>query len=146
MKAALIYFAIVNLLLVIKLGWDWYSKNKKKRIINHGRSVVADGVVYVLSSYFLFCAPDWCSLFFMFGVLFISAGYRWVFFDIIFNLINGDKWDHYGNSSKFDLFMIKLRDGWSIKILKKQVTIRLGKWVILAKAIPIIIGTILVLL
>ena len=103
----IIYFIIaVNLLLAFKLAWDWYAKNKKKRIINHFRSALIDGMLYLFFIY-IFKLP-W-------GVFFVAIFYRWILFDLIFNILNGDKWNHYGESSYLDRLM-KKTGNWHIVI------------------------------
>lgn len=108
MSPVLIYILIVVGQLFIKAFGDWWYKAKKKKIINHVVSVAIDGVIYVLAAYFLFCAPDWCSLRFMFGIIALSAGFRWIFYDLLYNFINNHKWSHYGGSSLVDKFQKKM--------------------------------------
>ena len=117
-----IYIAIVNVLLVFKLWHDWHAKNVEKRIINHELSAVIDTFIYLVSAYWLFgfSAAGWI----------ISAlAYRWIVFDVGFNLINKDKWDHYGKSSWLD----------------RQLT-KLGKFHLLPKLLLLALGIILITL
>ena len=116
----MIYFIIiVNVLLAFKLWWDYRAKNKG-RIINHGLSAGIDGLIYVISAWFLFGfdAGGW---------IVIAIGYRWIFFDLLFNKLNGWKWNHYGRSS------------WQDRQLKK-----LGKYHLIPKFALIIIGIIII--
>jgi len=116
----MIYFTLlVVVLLAFKLGWDYYAKNVRKRIIDHRRSAVIDGVLYTV-----------CLLYFglNFGWFFIALSFRWIFFDLFFNLLNKDAWNHYGTSSLLDKILIKT-----------------GKYHLLIKLIPILAGLIIVL-
>lgn len=124
----LIYIGIINVLLGFKLFWDYRAKNKQRRIINHSRSSIIDGTLYTVSLYALFCMSE-CSPLFIIGGVILSAVYRWILFDIFFNLLNKDKWNHYGQSSKLDLFLAKT-----------------GKYHMLVKSSPAILGIILLLL
>jgi hypothetical protein len=114
------FIITVNILLAFKLAWDWYAKNKQKMVINHAKSAFFDGFVYVVAAWFSFGLSG-------IGWVIVAVGYRWIMFDILFNLINGDKWNHYGNSA------------WTDKQLKK-----LGKWHLIPKIGVIIIGIILI--
>jgi len=97
-KEEWIFFAIVNLLLIIKLAWDWYAKNKQKRVISHSRSVLFDGALYAI---FVYIIPlSWTYIL-------TGGAYRWIFFDYFFNKLNGWRWDHYGKTSRIDVFMGK---------------------------------------
>lgn len=117
-----IYTLIVNALLAFKLWWDYRAK-KSGRIINHFQSATIDGLLYAVAAYFLFDLQLAISMFLF------AVGYRWIFFDLIFNKINGWKWNHYGTSSKLDLFLAKC-----------------GKWHFLVKLIPIILGVLIIVL
>lgn len=119
------YAIIVNLLLAFKVIWDYQAKNKEHRIINHARSAIIDGAIYVVASWLLFL-PD---VYTIAGAVILAVGYRWIAFDVSFNLANGDKWNHYGTSSVLDKLMTKA-----------------GKYHILIKAVPIVIGIILCLI
>ncbi len=93
----MIFIIIVNILLGFKLYWDKRAKNKG-RIINHAFSATVDTLIYILSAWWLFGVDA--------GGWIISAlGYRWIFFDLLFNKMNGWKWNHYGLSSRIDRFM-----------------------------------------
>lgn len=118
----MVYTLIVNGLLAFKLIWDYQAKNKEHRVINHGRSALIDVAIYIISGYLIY--KDFRIVG---AILLISLGYRWIMFDIIFNLLNKDKWNHYGESSLLD------------KILKKT-----GKFHLVIKALPIILGLILI--
>jgi len=118
------YIIIVNVLLAFKLGWDWYAKNKKKRIINHTKSAAIDGALYLAAAYLSFSGIILIS-----GWIILAVGYRWLAFDVLFNLLNKDKWDHYGTSSKLDLWLTKL-----------------GKYHLAPKIGLIVLGVILILL
>ena len=112
-------------MLIFKLWWDYRAKNKKKRIINHLQSSLIDGGIYLVSSVLLF-HNDISTVF---GAVFLALGFRWVAFDILFNLLNGWKWNHYGQSSKLDLFLK-----------------RCGKYHMIPKGIVLLIGIILILI
>ena len=111
------FLIAVNFLLAFKLGWDYYAKNVQKRIINHQRSAIIDGAIYTA-----------CILYFGldYGWFFIALSFRWILFDLLFNLLNKDKWNHYGTSSVLDKFLSKT-----------------GKWHLVIKLIPAIVGIIL---
>lgn len=126
MIGTIVYFGIVNLVLTFKLWWDYKQKNKGI-IINHKMSALRDGAIYVVTSYFIYCFPSFCSFWFLFGIVLTSAGYRWIVFDLVFNHLNGWKWDHYGLSSWLDQKMYIL-----------------GKYHLIPKVLVIVIGLILV--
>jgi len=114
---------IVNLLLVFKVIWDYQAKNKEHRVINHGRSGIIDGALYVASAWILY------GMIYILPLVLLASGYRWIVFDIAFNLANKDKWNHYGDTSSLDKFM------------KKS-----GKYHILIKSVPVIAGIIILCL
>lgn len=117
------YAIIVNLLLVFKVIWDYQAKNKEHRIIDHARSAIIDGAIYVFAAWILLGAD------YIIGATLIAVGYRWIMFDLAFNLANKDKWNHYGTSSVLDRFLTKM-----------------GKYHLLIKAIPVVVGVILCLI
>ena len=117
------FVLIVNLLLVFKVIWDYQAKNKEHRIVNHGKSAVIDGVIYVFAAWIL---HGWDHIV---PLTLIAVGYRWVVFDIVFNLVNKDAWNHYGKSALLDRFLTKT-----------------GKFHLLIKLIPIILGIVLLCL
>lgn len=118
---ALIWFInIVTILLLFKIWWDKRAKDSG-RIINHSLSAAIDGLLYTLSAWFLF---GWDSG----GWIVLAIGYRWLLFDISFNLVNGWKWNHYGLSSKLDKFLHSL-----------------GKFHLLPKIFIIALGIILII-
>jgi len=119
----MIYALIVTVLLAFKVVWDYIAKTSG-RIINHSRSALIDVSIYLFTASLLMY-PNFLDIL---GAVILACGYRWIAFDIIFNLINNDKWDHYGTSSKLDVLMTKA-----------------GKYHLLIKAVPIIIGIILCL-
>lgn len=125
----LIYIAIFISQLGIKAFGDWWYKKYEKKIINHGASVIIDGLIYTLAAYFLFCAPNQCSVLFMFGIVWLSGSTRGLLYDLIYNWINNHRWNHYGNSAY-----------WG-KIMKK-----VGKWHMLVKFGLIVIGIILIII
>ena len=102
MNPVQIYIAIFLGQLIVKGIGDWWYKNKKKKIIPHGVSVAIDGLIYLLAAYFLFCAPEWCSVWFMVGVMFTSGAARWILYDLIYNIVNKEKLNHLGGSSGLD--------------------------------------------
>ena len=101
MSPVLIYIAIFIILLLFKGWWDHRAK-KKGRIISHSRSSIIDGVLYLVSAYFLFCAPVWCSVWFMVGVMWASFAARWLLYDLLYNVINKEKYNHLGGSAGLD--------------------------------------------
>ena len=111
------YAIIVNLLLAFKVIWDYQAKNEEHRIINHGRSAIIDGAIYVLAAWLL---HGWV---YIIPLTLIAVGYRWIVFDLAFNLANRDKWNHYGTSSVLDRFLTKM-----------------GNYHLLIKAIPVVAG------
>lgn len=129
MIPVIIYISIFTAQIGVKAFGDWWYKKHKKKIINHTLSSAIDTSIYLLSAYFLFCAPSWCSLFFMFGIVFVSWGSRWIIYDLVYNWINKEKWNHYGES------------GWLDNNLKK-----IGKYHLAPKFGLIIIGIILLIL
>jgi hypothetical protein len=64
---------------------------------------VIDGCIYVVSSLFLF--NDWFDAI---GFVVMASGYRWLVFDLLFNWLNGWKWNHEGVSPDLDKFMKKM--------------------------------------
>ena len=96
------FILIVNILLGFKLWWDKRAKDSG-RIINHLLSAAIDGFIYTISAWFFF---GWDAG----GWIILGIGYRWIVFDIIFNLINGWKWNNYGKSSRLDRFLLSLGD------------------------------------
>ena len=116
----LIYILIVNVLLAFKLWWDYRAK-KRGRIINHTRSAIIDTLIYIVAAWYFLCidAGAW---------ILTALGYRWIMFDIIFNRLNGWEWNHYGESSMIDKFMIKT-----------------GKWHIVIKLAFFLAGTALII-
>lgn len=109
-------------LLAIKLAWDWYQKNKEKRIINHGKSAFYDVCIYIPLVYFPNDYADFMNV--LSGILTLIIA-RGVFFDPLFNILNGDKFFHLGNSALLDIIGDKM-DGkkdnigvlyWIIKVL-----------------------------
>ena len=117
------YTIIFVLLLVFKVIWDYQAKNKDHRIINHGRSAVIDGSIYVLSAWLIY---GWELII---PLTLIAVGSRWVLFDLAFNIANGDKWNHYGTSSVLDRFLTKA-----------------GKYHLIIKATPVVAGIVLCLI
>ena len=103
MMGVLIYLSIFSILLCFKLWWDWRAKTKQKRIINHFRSALIDGLIYGITGYLLF---KWE----FYGWFVLVIGLRWLLFDFFFNLINDWEWNHYGSSSKLDKFLLNLGD------------------------------------
>lgn len=133
MSGISIYIIIVNLLLAVKVGWDWYAKNKQKRIINHFRSALIDGLLYVVSAYFLLNRMDGHSLIDAVGAVAIATSWRWMVFDAIFAKINWGVFEFYGKSSKLDRFLAKMDLKW--KYLDN-----------LIKLIPALIGLALIII
>ena len=99
MIAILTFNIILSVLILFKLGWDWYAKNKQKRIISHSRSALIDCVLYGVSIYLLKLSWLW---------FFYALCIRWILFDDMFNFINKDAFGHYGESSVIDRFMKKM--------------------------------------
>ena len=124
----LIYSSVVLALLIFKLIWDWYAKNKQKRIINHGFSAFMDCIIYSFSASLIFNYYLLLSNWVVLGAFIIALGFRWLFFDLLFNIINKKRWDHYGNSAKLDLFL-KKTGNWHIFI--KLAVILLGILIII---------------
>jgi hypothetical protein len=124
-----IYIAMVIVLLSFKLVYDFRAKNTDKRIINHLRSALIDGFMYIGASFILLLWGEGFTHKVVIGFIILSVGFRWLFFDILFNLLNKDKWNHYGKSSKLDRFLTKL-----------------GKFHLIPKLLIIIAGLILILI
>ena len=129
MVNTLIYISIFILQLGVKAFGDWWYKKYKKKIISHGLSVAIDGLIYTIAAYFLFCAPIWCSIIFMIGIVWTSGAMRGILYDLIYNWINEHEWNHYGNSAY-----------WG-KLMKKA-----GKWHMAIKFGLVIIGIIFIIL
>ena len=113
------FIVAVNLLLGFKLWWDKRAKDSG-RIINHLLSAAIDGCFYVFLAWY-------CTGWDAGGWIIIAIGYRWIMFDLLFNILNKDPWNHYGNSS------------WLDKQLK-----RCGKWHLVPKILLILIGIIII--
>jgi hypothetical protein len=96
---------IFLVLLIFKLYWDKRAKNKG-RIINHPLSAAIDGLIYIISAWFLF---GWDAG----GWIVLAIALRWILFDILFNVINDWEWNHYGSSSRLDRWLTRL-DVWHL--------------------------------
>ena len=92
-------------LLAVKLGWDWYQKNREHRIINHGKSAFYDFCLYIPLVYFPNNYDDFSLV--LFGILQLALA-RGVLFDPLFNLLNNWKFFHLGNSSLLDVLGDKI--------------------------------------
>ena len=112
------FLLIISALLSFKLAWDYYAKNAKKRVINHRISALIDTALYCIAIYFL--GISWFYLLFAFT-------FRWMFFDLFFNLLNKDKWNHYGESSNIDILMKKTG---KFHIVIKLLLLLLSIWLI----------------
>lgn len=91
------FIIIVNLLLIFKLYWDHRARTKDGRVINHGRSLWIDMLIYSGASIFLF-GVSWSGL----AWVFTAVMYRGFVFDLFYNLIFHNKWSYCGNNSKID--------------------------------------------
>lgn len=91
-----IYILIVNLLLFFKLWWDKRAKDSG-RVINHALSSAIDSFIFFIAGFFLFGIGTNLGGFFI-----ASLGYRWLMFDLGFNLINGWHWSNCGDSGFID--------------------------------------------
>ena len=123
----MIWFAIiVNALLIYKLIHDWYVKNRLLKTPSHKGSAIFDTVIYTASALFL---TNWKWIEAL-GLVLLAWGYRGLFFDLIFNLMNHWKFDFCGDSSKIDETVDKLdgKDDNSCKlgIVLKIVLILIG--------------------
>jgi hypothetical protein len=122
------FIGIVNALLAFKLAWDWYAKNKQKRVINHTQSALIDGVIYVGSAIYLFGLEQAA------GWVIIAIAYRWIFFDLLFNLLNGWPLFYCGQSSKIDRLADKLdgRDdeNCALALIMKIIILIIGIWIL----------------
>lgn len=114
-----IFAIIVNVILVIEAIYDWYSRVYLKKVASHSVSFIIDAIIHVVAAYTLFENPI--------GWIVLSAGYHWLVFDILFNKINGWKWNNYGTSSWMDRQLSKL-----------------GKFHLLPKLLFIILGIVLI--
>ena len=108
----LVYVSIFVGLLLFKAWWDYRAK-KKGRIINHMQSSIIDIAIYTVSSYFLFCAPSWCSVGVAVGILGTTLAARWILYDLLYNVINKHKLGHLGGSAGTDQ-MLKWFEGKGI--------------------------------
>jgi len=114
----IIHLLIFSGLLTFKLWWDKRAKDSG-RVINHTRSGIIDFLGYAISIYF-FCG---LGIFGMISVLALTLDLRWILFDIGFNLLNNDKWNHTGNSSFLDVFLDKI-DGARDNLSKYGIIIK----------------------
>lgn len=118
----LYYIIAINVLVGVKVARD-YNLKSKGIIVNHAKSAFFDVVLYAAAGFLM--SGSW--LFYL-SCLILSLSYRWIVFDIVFNLVNGWKWNHLGNSSNLDLFLKKF------------------KYPLVVKLIPLIFGSCLLLL
>ena len=121
-----LFIGIFLLQLAVKTTGDWLYKKYKRKVINHGLSVAIDFTVYATLSYLAFHT---ISLLAVVGGVFTLAGGRWILYDLLYNLINKHKWDHYGKSSKLDRFLNKI-----------------GKCHMIPKVLLIIVGLLLIII
>ena len=124
--SALIYIAIFIAQLGVKALIDWLYKEYKKKIINHGASVAADGIIYFISAYILFCAPNWCSTLFMVGIMWTSGAMRWILYDSIYNLINKHRYNHLGDSAGLDGLLKRLENKGVSQYIVKGASLVIG--------------------
>lgn len=90
-----LFALVVNALLAFKLWWDKKAKDKG-RVINHTLSAAIDTTLYLITGCILF---SWGAV----GWVVIALGYRWIVFDLLFNVINNWHWANCGNSSWLDV-------------------------------------------
>lgn len=99
----IIYISIFTFQLGLKAIGDWWYKNKKKKIINHGLSSGIDIAIYIVAGYFFIIAPyEPVSVLFSIGVLVTTLSMRWWLYDLIYNIINKEKYNHLGGSAGLD--------------------------------------------
>ena len=110
--------------LAVKLFGDWCYKKYKKRIINHTVSAIIDLNIYVVLAVLTF----WGSWLAIVGGVVAQLGGRWVFYDLLYNLVNKHRWDHYGKSSRLDRWLTQV-----------------GRYHIVPKIGTIVVGIILIL-
>ena len=96
----IIFILTVHILLLFKVYWDKNAKDSG-RIINHSLSYFINAALVSATAIIFF---KWSA----FGYILAAAGYWWLVFDIVFNLINNWEWNNYGSSSKLDKFLINL--------------------------------------
>lgn len=116
------FLIIVNILLAFKLWNDRRLHLDPNKKVNHPLSAAIDGGMYIISSWLLF---GWGAI----GWIVLAIGYRWLMFDLLFNLINHWEWNYYGSSSVLDKFLINL-----------------GEFHLLPKIILIIAGILIIML
>jgi len=125
LNVAYVVFIFLGLL-GIKTGIDFWYKDTKHEVINHGLSALIDFVIYVASVwFFLIASPFGLSVVAGIGVVWIMLALRWILYDLQYNTLHDLPWDHYGDTSKFDKFM--------------KAT---GKWHIVIKIVMLLIGII----
>jgi len=117
-KEMIFHFAIFLAQLSFKVFWDKRAKDSG-RIINHFRSALLDIAGYC-TSIFVFIREDYIG---MISLLFLTCMMRWTLFDICFNIVNKDKWNHTGNSSVLDVFLDKI-DGLKDNVSKYGIVIK----------------------
>jgi len=132
MKGWIIYIIFVNAMIAFKLWWDTRAKNNG-RIINHGKSVMFDGLLYVISALGLIYWMDGYEIWWSIFAILAAASWRWIWFDAIFAKINWGVWEKYGTSSKLDVLLSRLKKA-------------IGKLHHLIKLLPALIGIILVII
>lgn len=118
----LIYFTFIAVLIAFKVFWDWYAKNKQKRVISHVRSAIIDVVLYSAAAIYFF------GLIHSIAYIILSLSLRWIAFDLFFNLANGDRWNHLGKSSKLDIFLSRFKYPILIKLIPVAVGATLLLW------------------
>ena len=104
----LIYILIVHLYIAFKLWWDHRARTRDKRVINHRTSGAVNVLLYT-SSALVLLVPQygwWVA-----GcILWSSFFWKWLLFDLGYNIIFKNKWSYCGNWSWIDK-KVDLLDG-----------------------------------
>ena len=117
----IVYVIVFVLIIGTKLLWDYHAKNTEHRIINHTFSAVLDTILFSSVALFLFSYLAHANIWISVGSVGLALSFRWVLFDILFNLENKNKWDHTGQSSKMDRALAKY--GQWLKLIPMAISI-----------------------
>lgn len=129
MNNYLSYTILIVILLLIKLVWDYYNRFKLKRIINHNRSVLIDGILYTAGAFYFFVFKGEYPWWSVIGFVMMAGAFRWIIFDPAFSLLSGTGFHHHGESSSLDRWLLQV-----------------GKGHFFVKLIPLVLGLLIILL
>ena len=115
------YVAVFILTIGGKLMHDYHAKNVEHRIIDHTKSAIEDTSIFIAAALLIFVGLTEMGLYTAVGAVGLALSFRWILFDILFNIANGDKWDHTGKSSSMDRALAKY--GQWLKLLPLIISI-----------------------